>query len=178
MSENSTLDRIDRQLVAALRKNARLSNKELAARVGLSASSCLERVRRLESRGVLRGYHAEVDPRALGVGLQAVVAVRLSRHSRALVDSFREHVLGTPEVRMVYHVAGASDFLLHVAVRDPEHLRELVLSAFTVRPEVAHVETALIFEQLRNPELPFFSGSPGDDVPLVARASRAAGREP
>ena len=89
MPDNSTLDRIDRQLVAALRKNARLSNRELAAHVGLSASSCLERVRRLESRGVLRGYHADVDPRALGVGLQAVVAVRLSQHSRALVDAFR-----------------------------------------------------------------------------------------
>lgn len=140
--------------MAALRKNARLSNKELAGLVGLAPSSCLQRVRRLESRGVLRGYHAEVDPAALGVGLQALVAIRLSRHSRAFVDSFREHVLSMPEVRVVYHVAGASDFLLHVAVRDAEHLRELVLGAFTVRPEVAHVETALIFEQVLNPELP------------------------
>ena len=155
MTDETGLDRIDRAIVAALRKNARTSNKELAAGVGLAPSSCLERVRRLEARGVLRGYHAEVDAAALGVGLQAMVAIRLSRHSRAFVDSFREHALGTPEVRVVYHVAGASDFLLHVAVRDAEHLRELVLSAITVRPEVAHVETALIFEQVRNTELPF-----------------------
>lgn len=154
MAHNAELDRTDRQIVAALRKNARLSNKELAVMVGLAPSSCLQRVRRLETRGVLRGYHAEVDPAALGIGLQALVAIRLSRHSRAFVDSFREHVLSMPEVRVVYHVAGASDFLLHVAVHDAEHLRELVLSAFTVRPEVAHVETALIFEQVRNMELP------------------------
>lgn len=175
MTTFAPLDRIDRQLVAALRKNARLSNKELAALVGLSPSSCLERVRRLETRGVLRGYHAEVDPGALGVGLQAIIAVRLSRHSRALVESFREHVLGTPAVRMVYHVAGASDFLLHVAVRDPEQLRELVLSAITVRPEVAHVETALIFEQVRNPELPFLSAD-AEDASAGARAASARRR--
>lgn len=154
MANSTALDRRDRQIIGALRKNARLSNKELAAIVGLAPSSCLQRVRKLERRGVLRGYHAEVDLAALGVGLQAIVAIRLSRHSRALVDSFREHVLSMPEVRVVYHVAGASDFLLHVAVKDAEHLRELVLGAFTVRPEVAHVETALIFEQVQNVELP------------------------
>ena len=140
--------------------------------VGLAPSSCLERVRRLEARGVLRGYHAEVDSAALGVGLQAMVAIRLSRHSRAFVDSFREHVLGTPEVRVVYHVAGASDFLLHVAVRNAEHLRELVLSAITVRPEVAHVETALIFEQVRNTELPFLREPPRGDESHERQASR------
>lgn len=154
MPSYAELDRTDLTILDALRKDARLSNKELAARAGLAPSSCLQRVRRLEQRGVIRGYHAEVDPGALGVGMQAMVAIRLSRHSRSLVDSFREHVLGTPEVRAIYHVAGASDFLLHVAVRDADHLRELVLGTLTVRPEVAHVETALIFELVVNRELP------------------------
>jgi DNA-binding Lrp family transcriptional regulator len=76
------LDRIDRALVRALQKDARLSNKELAAQVGLAPSSCLERVRRLRRTGVLRGFHADVAPEALGVGLQALIAVQLRQHSR------------------------------------------------------------------------------------------------
>ena len=74
------LDRLDCQIVDALQRNARLSNKELAAKVGLAASSCLERVRRLGRERVFVGFHAEVDPGALGVGLQAMIAVRLRRH--------------------------------------------------------------------------------------------------
>ena len=144
------LDRTDHALVAALQQDARLSNKELAARVGLAPSSCLERVRRLVRAGVLAGFHAEVDPKAMGVGLQALVAVRLARHERGPFETFRRHVLALPETRSAFHVAGATDFLVHVAVRDSDHLRELILSAFTARPEVAHVETSLIFEHARN----------------------------
>ena len=76
------LDRIDYEIVRRLRNNARLSNKELAAEVGLAPSSCLVRVRGLERDGVLRGYHADVDPGSLGVRLQAMISIRLQRHSR------------------------------------------------------------------------------------------------
>lgn len=144
------LDRTDRAILAALQQNARLTNKELAARVGLAESSCLERVRRLVGSGVLRGFHADVDPRALGVGLQALVAVRLARHTRAAVESFRRSMLELREAVEVFHVAGANDFLVHVAVRDSDELRDLILRAFTSRPEVAHVETSLIYEHARN----------------------------
>jgi DNA-binding Lrp family transcriptional regulator len=85
MSDKSSIDRIDGRILDELQKNARLSNKELAGRVGLAPSSCLERVRRLRRDGVPRGFHAEVDPGALGIGLQALIAVRLARHSRDLV---------------------------------------------------------------------------------------------
>ena len=84
-ADPAPLDRIDRAILAALQQNARLANKELSARVGLAESSCHERVKRLVQSGVLRGFHAEVDPRALGVGLQALVAVRLARHTSAAV---------------------------------------------------------------------------------------------
>ena len=92
------LDRTDFEILAHLQKNARLSNKELAARVGLAPSSCLERVRRLVERRVLRGFHADVDPAALGIEIEAMIAVRLVRHSRKDVDQFRAHVMGLPEV--------------------------------------------------------------------------------
>jgi DNA-binding Lrp family transcriptional regulator len=142
------LDAIDRQLVLALQRNARASNKELAELVGLAPSSCLQRLRRLRDRGVFRGFHADVDPALLGRSFQAIIAVRLGVHSRDLIDDFYAHILELPESLGVFHVGGADDYLIHVAVPDPHHLRELVLE-LTARPEVEHVETRLIFEYVR-----------------------------
>jgi DNA-binding Lrp family transcriptional regulator len=144
------LDGIDFTIVAALQQNARLSNKELAGRAGLAESTCHERVKRLIERGVFRGFHAEVDAKRLGAGLQALVAVRLARHTGAAVKSFRHAMLGLPEAVAVFHVAGANDFLVHVAVSDSDALRDLILRSFTSRPEIVRVETSLIYEQVRN----------------------------
>lgn len=148
------LDRIDCDILAILQKDARLSNKELAAAVGLAPSSCLARVQRLRAEGVLRGAHAEVDPQALGVGLQALIAVQLRQHSRAQVKAFWKHALSLPEVLSVFHVAGTHDFQVHVAVRDAHHLRDLALDAFTTRSEVAHIQTSLIFEWAKGQVMP------------------------
>ena len=150
------LDRIDYQIVRQLRNNARLSNKELAAIVGLAPSSCLVRVRGLQRDGILKGFHAEVNPASLGVGLQAMISIRLQRHSKSIVESFRAHTLALPEVRQWYHLAGANDFLVQVWVRDPEHLRDLIMTSFTAREEIAHIETGLIFEHTHSPDLPTF----------------------
>ena len=141
-----TLDEIDLGIVHQLQNNARLSNKELAARVGLAPSTTLVRTRQLERAGVLRGYRAEVDPRALGIGLQALISVRLRQHTAEVVAVFRDHVLAMPQVMRLYHVAGEDDFLIHVGVKDSEALRELAMNSLTTRPEVAHIETGLIFE--------------------------------
>src|SRR3546814_20087115 len=81
-----------------------------------------------------------------------MVAERLTRHSRELVESFHDHLLSLPEVLSLYHLPGADDFLVHVGVRDSDHLSDFALSAFTNRPEVAQIETRLIFELPRNPE--------------------------
>jgi len=150
-------DRTDAMIVELLQKNARLSNKELAAEVGLAPSSSWERVKRLVAAGVFRGFHAETDPAAMGVGLEALIAVRIGRHSRELVDQFRRDMLALPEVTMVYHLAGRDDFLVHVAVRDAEHLRELVLGQLTTRTEVTHLETHLIFEVVRKAVTPNYA---------------------
>jgi DNA-binding Lrp family transcriptional regulator len=148
------IDRIDCEILHELRNNARLSNKELADRIGLAASSTLVRVRSLQSAGLLLGYHADVEPKCLGVGLQAMISVRLRRHSEEDVVAFRSHALALPEVVRLYHVAGALDFLIHVWVRDPEHLRDLAMTSFTSRPEVGHIETGLIFEHAQSIDLP------------------------
>ena len=145
------LDRIDRILLRRLQNDARTSNKELAAAAGVAPSTALERVRRLRADGVLLGTHAEVSPQAIGRPLQALVAVQLRQHARTLVEAFEAHALALPEVIQVFHTAGASDYLVHVAVRDPEHLRTLALAAFTERPEVARIETSLLFAHRRTP---------------------------
>lgn len=157
----ATIDRTDREILAYLQHDARLSNKELAAKIGLAPSSCLARVRRLERSGALHGYHAEVDARVYGVTLEALVAVRLEKHAAQAIAGFERHLSTLPEVRGWFHLAGANDYLVHVAVRDAEHLRDFVLAAFTGRGEVAHLETNLIFSHRRNPAfglIPFAEG--------------------
>lgn len=166
------LDRIDFEILAALQKDARLSNKELAAHVGLAPSTCLVRVRRLVEGGVLRGFHADIDPAALGVGLMAMISVRLARHARAELDAFREHLLALPEVVSVYHVAGAVDFLVHVALRDAEHLRALVVDDFTRRAEVAHLETQVLFEYVRAAATPNYREGEAGEVGRGGRKGR------
>ena len=156
MQLKKRLDRTFERIITLLQKNARLSNKELAAQVGLAPSSCLERVRALHEAGVFRGFHADVEPSALGIDLQAMIAIRLNRHSRDSLEDFKAYVRALPEVHAVYHMAGVNDFFLHVAVRDSNHLLDLNLNHFSTRSEVAHVETALIFEYHRNPVLPSY----------------------
>lgn len=159
MAAKLRLDRIDFEILGALQKNARLSNKELAALVQLAPSSCLERVRRLQAKGALRGFHAAIDPHIVGVEVQALIAVRIRRHSRRLIEEFHDHVAALREVVAIYHIAGANDFLIHVAVRDADQLRDLVLDAFTTRPEIEHMETSLIFGYEQKWELPNYAAA-------------------
>ena len=155
------LDRTDCEILARLRKDARVSNKALAAAVGLAPSTCLLRVRRLIGAGAIRGFHADVDPASVGASLEAMISIRLERHSREAVESFRAHALAQPEVVQLYHVAGVNDFMAHVWVRDAAHLRELAMTAFTSREEVAHIETGLIFEHAVSDALPVLQEAGG-----------------
>ena len=154
---NLRFDRIDDAILRELQNNGRLSNKELAAIIGLAPSSCLERVRRLQERGVLTGYRAQVDLTALNVGLQAFVAVRLAQHSRDAFETFRAHLMTLPEVVSIYHTGGENDFLVHVAVRDADHLRDLALDSFTTRAEVARLNTALVYEHIESGLVPNYA---------------------
>ncbi|MEM7199952.1 MAG: Lrp/AsnC family transcriptional regulator [Planctomycetota bacterium] len=145
------LDRIDDAILAELQNDAWLSNKELAKRVHLAPSSCLERVRRLRELGALTGFHASVDPRALGIGIQALIAVQMRTHDSTRVHEFLDLAATVPEVVAVFYLAGKTDFLVHVAVADSDHLRTMAIDTIGALPEVAHVETSLIFDQRRNP---------------------------
>ncbi|PEN13869.1 ArsR family transcriptional regulator [Longibacter salinarum] len=150
------LDRTDFEIIREMQKNARIQNKALARRVGIAESTCLERVRKLRDDGILTGFYADVDAASVGVHLQALIALQLSKHSRETVERVREHVARRPEVVAIYHLGGRTDFLLHVAVRDADHLRDLILSAFTSHDEVAQVETSLIFDHSRADAWPIY----------------------
>lgn len=145
-SKKSELDRIDRGLLHALSVNARASGSALAAEVGVAESTVSLRLRRLQSLGHIRGYHADIDLATLGASLQALIAVRLAKHAREEIDSFRAGAPHLPGVISLYHMAGADDYLLHVAAHDANELRDFVLTHLTGHPAVAHTETNLIFE--------------------------------
>jgi DNA-binding Lrp family transcriptional regulator len=148
------IDAIDCQILAALQQNARVTNKTLAAQVGLSQSSCLARVRRLERDGIISGYHAELDLRRVNRPLQALIAIRYRQAQRRRVETFTEAMLSLPETLGLFHVTGADDFLLHVAVADTSTLRSFVLDSLLTRPEIEHVQTMLIYEhQTRKPNV-------------------------
>lgn len=149
--DNRQIDQTDREILALLANNARLSNKELAARVGLAPSSCHERVRRLVASGAVQAFRAVVNPAVLGYGIEAMIAVRIPQHSRENFERFREYIVTIPEVVDVYHVSGEIDFLVHVVARDAQHLRDLALDRFLSRSEVGHIETELIFDHVRPP---------------------------
>ena len=140
------LDEIDFGIVRELQNNARLSNKELAASVPLYDVPVMPTLPVAQVAWTSSSPSTEVNPRALGIGLQALISVRLKQHTADDVALFRDYVLGLPAVMRLYHMAGEDDFLIHVGVKDSEDLRELAMSSLTTRPEVAHLETGLIFE--------------------------------
>lgn len=150
------LDRTDRAILRLLQNDARLSVKELASRVGLAPSSVHGRIRQLRTSGVLRGAHAEVDPRAFGIGLEALLMIGLSKHERETVDRFLDDTIALPEVRAAFLVSGRYDVVVHVSVRDTQHLKDLALDHFTSRPAVTRIETSIIFEARRQHALPVF----------------------
>jgi len=154
MSDSADVDRIDRRILAVLAQEARITNKELSERVGLSQSACLERVRRLTDSGAILGAHARIDPTAFGIGVQALVAVQLKRHTRTAVARFEKSAIALPQVVALYHLTGRDDYIAHAVAQDMEHLRDFTLDAITSLPEVARVETSLVFRETRKPVWP------------------------
>ena len=147
----SPVDDVDRALLELLARDARITNQRLADRVGVAPSTALARLRSLRDRGVIRGFHAEVDLAALGRPLQALIAVRLAVHARDQIDDFTAAVRQLPGVLMVFHLTGVTDYLVWVAAADAQDLREFVVDHLATHPSVAHAETSLIYEYHRGP---------------------------
>lgn len=167
------LDALDHALLRALQDDARQTNRDLAAAVHVSPSTSSERVRALRETGVIRGYHADVAPAALGRHVQAMTAVTIRPPSRENIEAFRDWASTLPEIAGVFVVSGGDDFLLHVAVPDTDALYAFVIDRLTERPEVADVRTSVVYEHIRRTVLePLSSGTP----PASGRPARRAGR--
>jgi DNA-binding Lrp family transcriptional regulator len=136
----------DAILIGLLQRNARISNKELARAAGIAESTCLERVRGLQQRGIIRGFHADVDPAALGRAVRALISVRLQPKTTQSVLEFTRQVLAAPGTLNVWTISGADDFLVEVAAPDVDALRTFVLDVITARHDVADSRTALVYE--------------------------------
>jgi DNA-binding Lrp family transcriptional regulator len=142
-------DDIDVRLMGLLQNDARRSNKELAAELGVAQSTCLERVRSLRSLGVIKGFHAEVDLEALGRSVVALVTVRLSPKNSDSVREFRAQMLEQPEVLVVYATSGEDDFMVELAVGSVHQLFDFLLEHVTSRPDVGYTRTTLVYEYTR-----------------------------
>jgi DNA-binding Lrp family transcriptional regulator len=143
------LDDVDHRILRVLARDARVPNNALAEEVGIAPSTALGRVRALRERGVIRGYHADIDPVALGRPIQAMISVRLQSHARGHLSSFAAQVAELPEVLNVFFLAGAVDFYVHIAAASTEHLRDFVVVNLSGNPDVAVTETSLIFDHIR-----------------------------
>jgi DNA-binding Lrp family transcriptional regulator len=152
MNDHGELDSVDRALLAELLNDARQTNKALAEKVGVAPSTCLERVRELRARGVITGFRAEVDPAAIGRGMEAILSLQQRTAQRGVIESLVDHVAALPETVQVMALTGTTDFIIHVAVRDMDHLRDLVWG-LTERKEIGRVQSSLVFVRVPGPGL-------------------------
>jgi DNA-binding Lrp family transcriptional regulator len=143
------LDEVDRKILTVLHGDARIPNNALAEAVGIAPSTCHGRVRRLVDLGVIRGFYTDVDPVAVGLPLQAMISVNLQSNARGKIRSFIQQIRCRRQVMDIYFLAGADDFILHVAARDTEDLRSFVVENLNADADVAGTQTSLIFEHLR-----------------------------
>lgn len=144
------LDAIDRKILAALQRDARLTNVELAEEVGLSASPCLRRVRLLEEAGVIQGYHARLERVGVGLGLTVFVNIRVERHQEEISEAFRNQVRALPEVVACHLVSGQADFLLQVVLPDLASYERFLLGTLLKLPGVADIQSNFAIQTVKD----------------------------
>lgn len=170
MASGRTIDGIDRRIVALLQDNARIAQTEIAKAVGLAPSAVLERIRKLEARGVITGYVALVDPRAVDQRMLAFVAVR----TNAVGDEERDvaaQLAAIPEVLEVHYVAGDDCLLLKMRARDAEHIGQLLQNQVSAVPKVRSTRTTIVLGSMKeSPRLPIHISE--DEEEELAAAGR------
>jgi Lrp/AsnC family leucine-responsive transcriptional regulator len=141
------MDSLDRDVLLALQADGRMSNLALARSLDLSPSAMLGRVRRLERSGAIRGYRAIIDPAVLGITVRALVVARLREHSERSIMEFEKGIQNVPGVRACYHVTGQFDMVVELALRDLDHLGQLIRVDIARIPGVMNLETLLILAE-------------------------------
>ncbi|ASD67084.1 MULTISPECIES: leucine-responsive transcriptional regulator Lrp [Pseudoalteromonas] len=146
------LDRIDRKILVELQKDGRISNVELAKRIGLSATPCLERVKKLEREGFIRGYKAVVDPAKLGQGLLVFVEVTVNKNSPDVFDRFNQAVKQHDEIIECHLVSGSFDYLLKTRVTDMSEYRGVLGEILLKLPNISESRTFVVMEEVKGEE--------------------------
>lgn len=155
-----SLDPIDRHLLELLQQDGRMTNVDLAERVGLTAPPCLRRVRALEESGAIRGYHADLDARILGYPVTVFAMVSLKSQAEEDLEAFEAHVATIPEVRECHMLNGEIDFILKIVAPDLPGFHALLTSKLTTAPKVASVKTSLTIRTAKAlPGVPVDGGS-------------------
>jgi Lrp/AsnC family leucine-responsive transcriptional regulator len=145
----NTLDRTDLRMLAILQSEGRITNADLAERVSLSPSACLRRFQRLESDKIISGYAAQVDPQAIGLGLQAFVRVQLSKHESTAIEEFVDRLNGWDEVVACHALTGDMDYLLHVYVADLQDFSRFLLDHLLNAAGVADVNSSFVLRTVK-----------------------------
>ncbi|MFD9123191.1 Lrp/AsnC family transcriptional regulator [Kitasatospora sp. NPDC059571] len=144
------MDEIDRMILRELQEDGRLTNQELAQRVGLTASPCMRRVRQLEQDGVIRGYRAVLDPEAVGRSFEVLVSVEVKR-DREAVEAFEAALQGIPDVVEAYRLFGSPGCLLRIAVADLRAYERLWIERLTSLSGVSEVNSQIIMKRIKEP---------------------------
>lgn len=147
----SPLDEVDRQIIEVLQHDGRITNAQLAERVGIAASTCVSRVRNLVDRKVITGFTATVDPSVLGHDLQVLVSVTIRSGARQRISEFSEELRALPEVMQLFFLGGVEDFIIHLAARDSDHVRDFVMEHLSAHPAVSATRTSIVFSHHQNP---------------------------
>lgn len=143
------LEPADARILAALQEDGRLTNQELAERVGLSASPCWRRVKQMEETGAIAGYRARVDRRKVGLGVLAFVRVKIDSHSEAEARAFEDEIQRLDAVVACYSLAGSADFLLQVAAADLDAYAEFAMNVIRRLPRIKEMETAIVLKEVK-----------------------------
>lgn len=150
LADNRDMDDIDRIILRELQRDGRLTNQELADRIGLTASPCLRRVRQLEQDGVIRGYRAILDPVAVGRGFEVLVSIEVKREAEAITE-FEAALRDIPDVIEAYRLFGTPGCLLRIAVADLDAYERLWIERLTTLTGVAEVNSQIIMKRIKEP---------------------------
>ncbi len=151
------LDDIDLRILTILYENADITNKELALKIGIAPSTCLERVKRMKQNGVINNAFIDINFKSIGGNIEAIAAVTIQPYSEEIVNNLRDDLLKLPEIISLYHMGGNFDYLIHMSVKDSEHLRQFIFKKITSRDEVSTIQTSLVFEHCKSGVLPNFT---------------------
>ena len=138
------IDSKDIQILSLLLNNARLSNKEIAAKVEIAQSSTHDRIKKLTQKGYIKGAHIQIDQTKLGLNIEVMLAIKLNKQHRSIIGDFIKKASQFPGVLQIFHMAGNNDFILHVAVKDSDELRGFILDRLSTLDYIQSTETTMV----------------------------------